>query len=62
MAYTKSIGSSTSSTKRKRGSEARFYAVVEGKVPGVYQTWPEAQAQTKGSGWCKYSADFLLVS
>jgi viroplasmin and RNaseH domain-containing protein len=43
MAYTKSIGSNTSSTKRKRDSETLFYAVKKGKVPGIYQSWPEAQ-------------------
>jgi hypothetical protein len=43
MAYTNSIGSSTSSTKRKRDSETLFYAVKKGKVPGIYQSWPEAQ-------------------
>jgi len=27
---------------------SQFYAVRSGKVPGIYNTWAECQAQTKG--------------
>ena len=27
------------------GSNKQYYAVREGREPGVYQTWPEAKAQ-----------------
>jgi ribonuclease HI len=39
---------STSSTKRKRGSESKFYAVREGRSPGIYHTWDDCLEQVKG--------------
>ncbi|KIW37882.1 uncharacterized protein PV06_09864 [Exophiala oligosperma] len=34
--------------KRKRAVERKFYAVREGKEPGIYETWPECLSQVKG--------------
>ncbi|KIW54375.1 hypothetical protein, variant 1 [Exophiala xenobiotica] len=34
--------------KRKRTTERKFYAVREGKEPGIYDTWPECLSQVKG--------------
>jgi hypothetical protein len=39
---------STSSTKRKRGGESKFYAVREGRNPGIYHTWDDCLEQVKG--------------
>ena len=35
-------------TKRKRGSEVKFYAVRVGHTPGVYSTWADCLEQVKG--------------
>jgi len=35
-------------TKRKRTTERKFYAVKEGKRPGIYETWNECLAQVRG--------------
>ncbi|KAI1953975.1 hypothetical protein LOZ57_000317 [Ophidiomyces ophidiicola] len=35
-------------TKRKRGTEPKFYAVKDGFHPGIYNTWSECFAQVKG--------------
>ncbi|KAI1614789.1 ribonuclease H-like domain-containing protein [Exophiala viscosa] len=34
--------------KRKRTTERKFYAVREGKTPGIYETWPDCLGQVKG--------------
>ncbi|RMZ91179.1 hypothetical protein DV736_g1575, partial [Chaetothyriales sp. CBS 134916] len=34
--------------KRKRAPEKKFYAVREGRTPGVYGTWTECLAQVRG--------------
>ena len=34
--------------KRKRVTEQKFYAVRQGKKPGVYDTWEECLDQVKG--------------
>jgi hypothetical protein len=39
---------SVAGQKRKRTAERKFYAVQEGKKPGVYNSWPECLAQVKG--------------
>jgi ribonuclease HI len=46
----KSPTSTTSSagSKRKRGTEPKFYAVRAGHKPGVYSTWADCLAQVKG--------------
>ena len=42
-------GSTTSNgTKRKRGSDVKFYAVRVGHKPGVYSTWADCLEQVKG--------------
>jgi hypothetical protein len=38
----------TAGQKRKRTTERKFYAVREGKEPGIYDTWPECLSQVKG--------------
>lgn len=47
-----SVGSVTSngtSHKRKRGGDSiKYYAVREGRKPGVYHTWEECLSQIKG--------------
>lgn len=32
----------------------KYYAVARGKVPGIYHTWPEAQAQITGFSGAKF--------
>lgn len=34
--------------KRKRTAEPKFYAVRQGKSPGIYGTWAECLSQVKG--------------
>ncbi|KIW28807.1 uncharacterized protein PV07_04677 [Cladophialophora immunda] len=34
--------------KRKRTAERKFYAVRQGKTPGIYDTWTECLGQVKG--------------
>ena len=34
--------------KRKRTAERKFYAVRNGKTPGIYETWPDCLSQVKG--------------
>lgn len=43
-------------TKRKRGSEPKFYAVNNGRDPGVYYSWPDCQKQITGfkNAQCMY--------
>jgi len=43
-----STTSETSSGKHKRDTPLAFYAVKIGRVPGVYQTWNEANEQIQG--------------
>ena len=40
--------SSTNSTKRKRTSEIKYYAVRVGHQPGIYHTWTDCLEQVKG--------------
>ncbi|EXJ80067.1 ribonuclease HI [Capronia epimyces CBS 606.96] len=42
--------------KRKRTPEQKFYAVKEGKAPGIYATWPECLSQVKGHKGAQYKA------
>jgi ribonuclease HI len=35
-------------------AKKKFYAVACGKKPGIYTSWPEAEAQVKGFGGAKY--------
>lgn len=35
-------------------AKKKFYAVAVGRVPGVYSSWPEAEAQVKGYPGAKY--------
>jgi hypothetical protein len=44
----KSVTSNTSSGKRKRNAGSAFYAVRVGRTPGVYYSWLDCEAQTKG--------------
>ncbi|KAG8526252.1 uncharacterized protein KY384_000245 [Bacidia gigantensis] len=50
FAMSKSQASSVTSngTKRKRGSEIKFYAVRIGHTPGVYSSWADCLQQVKG--------------
>lgn len=32
----------------------KFYAVANGRIPGIYTSWPEAEAQVKGYGGARY--------
>lgn len=41
----------SSGTKRKRGTEPKFYAVKVGKTPGIYHSWHDCLEQvTKYKG------------
>ncbi|MEA3468468.1 MAG: ribonuclease HI [Thermodesulfobacteriota bacterium] len=35
-------------------AKKKFYAVVSGLKPGIYTSWPEAEAQVKGYGGAKF--------
>lgn len=35
-------------------AKKKFYAVASGRKPGIYTSWPEAEAQVKGYGGAKY--------
>ncbi len=35
-------------------AKKKFYAVSSGRRPGIYSTWPEAEAQVKGYGGARY--------
>ena len=35
-------------------AKKKFYAVADGRKPGIYYSWPEAEAQVKGYGGAKY--------
>ena len=35
-------------------AKKKFYAVANGREPGVYTSWPEAEAQVKGYGGARY--------
>lgn len=49
--------SNTSSGKRKR-SAPKFYAVREGRVPGIYHSWEDCKAQTDGmKASCKTTSE-----
>ena len=37
-----------------KGGGGGFYAVAVGRVPGIYSTWAECQAQTTGFSKAKY--------
>lgn len=43
-----SSANTTAGTKRKRTAERKFYAVQQGKKPGIYDTWDECLAQVRG--------------
>lgn len=56
MGDAKSVTSNTSSGKRKRNAGPAFYAVRVGRAPGVYYSWSDCEAQTKGmKAECKFS-------
>ncbi|RDI87485.1 hypothetical protein Vi05172_g2261 [Venturia inaequalis] len=44
----KSVKTTTSSLKRKRGNDLKFYAVKAGKVPEIYHSWADCIDQVKG--------------
>lgn len=44
----KSAKTTTSSLKRKRGNDLKFYAVKVGKVPEIYHSWADCIDQVKG--------------
>ena len=35
-------------------AKKKFYAVASGRKPGIYTSWPEAEAQVKGFGGAKF--------
>ena len=49
---------SVAGQKRKRPVEQKYYAVREGRRPGVYQTWAECLEQIKGhkNALCSYTS------
>jgi len=40
--------------KKENMAKKKFYAVASGRKPGIYTSWPEAEAQVKGYGGAKY--------
>ncbi len=40
--------STSSSLKRKRKGDHKFYAVRTGHKPGIYHSWPDCQQQVTG--------------
>ena len=48
MGDSKSVTSTTSSAKRKRGAGPAFYAVRVGRTPGIYYSWSDCEAQIRG--------------
>lgn len=43
-------------TKRKRTTERKFYAVKEGKKPGIYNTWDDCLNQVRGHRGASFKA------
>lgn len=35
-------------------AKKKYYAIAKGKKPGIYTSWPEAEAQVKGFGGAKF--------
>lgn len=46
--YESASTTASSNTKRKRGTEQKFYAVRKGRNPDVYHSWADCLAQVKG--------------
>lgn len=42
------MSTTSSGTKRKRGSEMKFYAVRAGHVPAIYHSWTDCKEQITG--------------
>lgn len=53
----KSAKTATSSLKRKRGNDLKFYAVKVGKAPAIYHSWADCIDQVKGvtGAICRYT-------
>jgi hypothetical protein len=61
----KSAKTGTSSLKRKRGNDHKFYAVKVGKTPEIYHSWADCIDQVKGfpGAVCMYSdSDSMRVA
>ncbi|KEF51271.1 uncharacterized protein A1O9_12621 [Exophiala aquamarina CBS 119918] len=43
-----SSNNAAAGTKRKRVAERKYYAVQQGKTPGIYDSWEECLAQVRG--------------
>jgi viroplasmin and RNaseH domain-containing protein len=41
-------------------AQTGYYAVKKGRVPGVYSTWNECEAQTKGEHTSNLSSSILF--
>ncbi len=54
---------SSAGSKRKRGTDEKFYAVRIGHNPGVYYTWADCLAQVTGfkKATCKSFAESLTT-
>ena len=37
-------------------AKRKFYAVKSGKIPGIYQTWNQAEEQVKGFSGAEYKS------
>jgi hypothetical protein len=48
MRASPAVSTPSGGTKRKRANEQKFYAVREGKNPGIYNTWEECLSQVTG--------------
>ncbi|KAF5628399.1 RNase H domain protein [Fusarium sp. NRRL 52700] len=50
------FGAGSSSKMRKTANAAKFYAVHKGRVPGIYSSYDECQAQTTGFPGAKFKS------
>jgi Caulimovirus viroplasmin len=58
----KSAKTATSSLKRKRGNDHKFYAVKAGKTPEIYHSWTDCIDQVKGfpGAICMYINNYSM--
>jgi len=63
MGDAKSAMSNASSGKRKRTTGPAFYAVKVGRTPGLYYSWPDCEAQIRGTkAECKLPDKFPVTT
>ncbi|KAK4982074.1 hypothetical protein LTR66_009500, partial [Elasticomyces elasticus] len=48
LASPATTAATSTGTKRKRGTDLKFYAVRVGREPGIYHSWAECLEQVQG--------------